>query len=139
VAAREEIVQVPCDVLVPAAVENTVNGAAAERLRAKAVVPGANLAVAAEAGALLYRAGVLVLPDFLSGCGGSLAMEGLFAPREHPTPEQVLAHVERRMMDLVREVLARSAAEEISPTAAALRLCAEIIPRPGRPYGDPIG
>jgi glutamate dehydrogenase (NAD(P)+) len=137
VAAREELGPVPCDVLVPAAVENTITSRVAERLRVRSVVPGANLSVTADAEALLSRAGVLVLPDFLCGCGGSLAMEGLFGPKERPEPEQVLVHVEQRMTELVRKVLARSAAERISPTAAALCLCAEAIHPPGRPYGDP--
>ena len=136
VAAREEIYRVPCDILVPAAVENTVSEQVAAGLRVKAVVPGANLAVTAGAESLLTGAGIVVLPDFLAGCGGSLAMDGLFGPQEHPAPAQVLAHVERRMTDLVRLVLARSAAERISPTVAALLICAETTPRPGaRPYG----
>lgn len=139
VAAREEVFRVPCDVLVPAAVENSITEQVAGELRVRAVVPGANLSVTPDAEALLHRAGILVLPDFLSGCGGSLAMEGLFGPGEHPEPAQVLVHVEQRMAELVGKVLARGAAERLSPTAAALRLCAETILPPGRPYGNPLG
>ena len=136
IAAREEIYHVPCDILLPAAVEKTITEAVAQLLRVRAVVPGANLAVTEAAEALLSRAGVLVLPDFLTGCGGSLAMDGLFGPQEHPTPAQVLAHVEQRMTALVRQTLARSRADQVSPTVAALRICAETVPQPGaRPYG----
>jgi glutamate dehydrogenase (NAD(P)+) len=137
-AAREEIFQVPCAVLLPAAVERTVTEQVAGQLRVRAVVPGANLAVTPEAENLLSRKGTLVLPDFLAGCGGSLSMEGLFAPDEHPGPAQILAHVEQRMAGLVRRTLTRSMAEGITPTQAAWRICAEAVPQPGsRPYGTP--
>ncbi|MHB8810277.1 MAG: Glu/Leu/Phe/Val dehydrogenase dimerization domain-containing protein [Desulfobulbaceae bacterium] len=137
-ASREEIFDIPCDILIPAAVENSISEQVAARLRVRAVVPGANLAVTAGAELLLSGSGVLVLPDFLAGCGGSLAMDGLFGPPEPPAPAQVLAHVEQRMAEMVRRVLSRSETERISPTAAALRICAETVPQPGRPYGNPI-
>jgi len=138
VTAREEILRVPCDILVPAAVENTITEQVAGQLPVKAVVPGANLAVTAEADRLLHRKNIPVLPDLLSGSGGSLSMEGLFAPKDHPDPAEVLAHVEKRMTQLVNQILARSVAEGISPTQAALCTCAEAVPRPGtRPYGNP--
>lgn len=137
-AAREEIFTVPSDVLIPAAVENSITEQVAAQLRVRAVVPGANLAVTAGAESLLAQKGVLVLPDFLAGCGGSLAMDGLFGPEEDPTPAQVLAHMEQRMAQMVRRVLARSETERISPTVAALRICAETVPQPGRPYGASI-
>lgn len=139
VAAREEIYHVSCDILVPAAVECTITVEVAAQLRVRAVVPGANLAVTAEAENLLARGGTLVLPDFLAGCGGSLSMEGLFAPQEHPAPEQVLAHVEQRMAGLVQQALTRGRAEGITPTQAAWSICAESDPQPGtRPYGSPL-
>jgi glutamate dehydrogenase (NAD(P)+) len=139
VAAREEIYQVPCDVLLPAAVERTITDQVAGQLRVRAVVPGANLAITPEAENLLGRGGALVLPDFLAGCGGSLSMEGLFAPLDHPTPAQILAHVEQRMAKLVRETLTRSRAEGVTPTQAAWRICTERVPQPGtRPYGSPL-
>lgn len=138
VAPREEIFRVPCDILIPAAVEDAITGGVAARLQVRAVVPGANLAVTAEADQLLHRRGIPVLPDILAGCGGSLAMEGLFAPDRHPQPEEVLAHVRERMTGLVRRVLTRSLVEHISPSRAALRICAESVPQPGtRAYGRP--
>lgn len=133
-AAREEIFNVACDVLIPAAVEKSVDEEVAGRLRVKAVAPGANLAVTPGADALLYRKGIIVLPDLLSGSGGSLSMEGLFGPKDCPGPEDVLAHVEKRMAGHVKQTLARSRAEKITPAQAALRTCAEIVPQPGRPY-----
>ncbi len=138
VTNREEIFTVSCDVLVPAAVENTITQTVAEQLQVRAVVPGANLAVTDKADNLLYRRGITVLPDLLSGCGGSLSMAGLFGPENHPEPAEVLAHVERQMTRLVSRTLARSMSEDITPARAALGICSEAMPEPGnKPYGKP--
>jgi glutamate dehydrogenase (NAD(P)+) len=135
VAARTEIFNCPADLLIPAAVENSITPEIAARLTVRAVVPGANLAVTGESEALLHEKGVLVLPDFLVGCGGSLSMEGLYGPADHPTPRQVLDHVRVRMQLLVDQVVARSRREHCLPRAAALAICAERPPREGqRPY-----
>ncbi|MCL7489169.1 MAG: hypothetical protein M8357_13460 [Desulfobulbaceae bacterium] len=137
VTAREAVCRVPCDILVPAAVENTITGNVAGDVSARAVVPGANLAVTGDAVNLLHQRGILVLPDLLTGSGGSLSMEGLFAPKDTPAPAEVLSHVEERMTQLVNQILWSSKQEKISPTRAALRMCSEFIVRPGtRPYGD---
>lgn len=138
IAPSEEINRVHCDILMPGAVEKTINKEVARDLKIRAVVPGANLAVTEEAREILHERGILVVPDFLSGCGGSLSMEGLFGPEEHPDPQEVLAHVEKRMTRLVTDILVRSRAENITPTRSAERTCAEAVSQPGiRPYGDP--
>ncbi len=136
VAERDRILTVECDLLVLAAVENAITAENAHLVRARAVVPGANLAVSADGARELERRGVLVLPDFLCGCGGSLAMQGIFAPVEEPAAEEVLLHVERRMAEMVFQVLERSRRDHVSPIAAGLQLCREYRTQPGaRPYG----
>lgn len=105
VADREEIFSVACDVLIPAAVENTITENVAGQLQVRAVVPGANLAVTEKADHVLHQRKIPVLPDLLAGSGGSLSMEGLFGPKEHPGPEEVLTHVEQRMAKLVRQIV----------------------------------
>jgi glutamate dehydrogenase (NAD(P)+) len=138
VTAREEIFKVPCDILVPAAVENAITEEIAARLEVKAVVPGANLAVTSGSENLLHQRGILALPDFLAGSGGSLSMEGLFAAKDHPRPAEVLDHVAQRMTKIVSQTLSRSRQERTTPTQAALDICGETAPQPGtRPYGDP--
>ncbi|MEW6221233.1 MAG: Glu/Leu/Phe/Val dehydrogenase dimerization domain-containing protein, partial [Thermodesulfobacteriota bacterium] len=135
-AVREAILETPCDCLVPAAVEHAIDDDAWPRLAARAVVPGANLAVTAAAAAGLASRGVLVLPDFLTGCGGSLSMEGLFGPAARPEPQAVLDHVCRRMTALVERVLTESRQEGRPPTQVALDWCRQpVAPAGGPPYG----
>ena len=134
--ASKEIFDIPCDVLVPVAIENTITAHIIPQLKVKAVVPGANLAVTNVADLLLFEKDIIVLPDLLAGSGGSLSMEGLFAPSDHPEPDDVLGHVEERMTFLVRQLLARSKEEKLPPSEAAIQICSEIVPQPGtRPYG----
>lgn len=134
----DALAAVHCDVLVPAAVENSISGSIASSLQAKAVVPGANLAVTAESMDILNNRSIIVLPDYIAGCGGSLSMEGLFAPDEHPEPQAVLEHIRKRMMDIVAAVLRKSREEQISPALAAEKICSGAVCLPDtRPYGNP--
>ena len=55
IAPRQTIFDCECDILVPAALENTVAPEIAEKLKIKAVVPGANLAVPNESDIILQR------------------------------------------------------------------------------------
>ncbi len=64
------LLELDCDVLVPAAVENVLTAANAGRVRARVVVEGANGPTSAEADRILEEAGVLVVPDILANAGG---------------------------------------------------------------------
>lgn len=124
-----------CDIFIPAAVENSVTRDAAAILATKAVVPGANLAVSSEGEEILRGRGILVVPDYLAGCGGSISMEGLFGPDSHPEPEAVLLHVQTKMAALVEKVLSRSREQNITPAMAALQYCSETdLPSGNKPY-----
>lgn len=119
---RAEIFNCTADLLIPAALENTVVPEIAATLQVKAVVPGANLAVPKASALILQQRNILVLPDFLAGCGGSLSMEGLYGPASHPTARQVLDHIRGKMQKLVKQVIEQSRLEQCSPNEAALRI-----------------
>lgn len=131
----EAVYGTACDIFIPAAVENSVNRGTAPLLLTKAVVPGANLAVSPEGEEILKGRDILVMPDYLAGCGGSLSMEGLFGPASHPEPKTVLHHVQTKMAALVEKVLAKSLAQNVTPAIAALHYCSETVLPPGnKPY-----
>jgi glutamate dehydrogenase (NAD(P)+) len=67
---NEELLELPCDVLVLAAREDQVTGDNAERVQARLIAEGANGPTTIEADAILEDRGILVLPDVLTNAGG---------------------------------------------------------------------
>ncbi|HEV8113089.1 MAG TPA: Glu/Leu/Phe/Val dehydrogenase [Planctomycetota bacterium] len=62
--------ELDCDVLVPAAVENQITSKNADRIRAKLIVEGANGPTTFAASEMLDKRGVVVVPDILANAGG---------------------------------------------------------------------
>jgi glutamate dehydrogenase (NAD(P)+) len=67
---NDELLAVDCDVLIPAAMENTLDAKAAPHVKARVVVEAANGPTTPEADAMLADNGITVLPDILSNAGG---------------------------------------------------------------------
>ena len=67
---NSEQLELDCDVLVPAAVENQITSKNAERIKAKLVVEGANGPTTVIADQILEDRGVVVVPDILANAGG---------------------------------------------------------------------
>ncbi|MBI2942072.1 MAG: Glu/Leu/Phe/Val dehydrogenase [Chloroflexi bacterium] len=67
---QAELLELPCDWLIPAALENQITRANAPRVRARVVVEGANGPTTPEADAILTERGILVIPDILANAGG---------------------------------------------------------------------
>ena len=65
-----ELLELECDVLVPAALENVITGENAGRIRARIIAEGANGPTTPEADRILEGKGVFVLPDILANAGG---------------------------------------------------------------------
>lgn len=68
--SNAELLELPCDVLVPAAMEDQITPENADRIKAKLIVEGANGPTTAAADAILNSKGILVVPDILANAGG---------------------------------------------------------------------
>jgi glutamate dehydrogenase (NAD(P)+) len=68
--SRTEVLEVPCDVLIPAALERQITEANASRIEARIIVEAANGPTTPEAERLLVDRGVLIVPDVLANAGG---------------------------------------------------------------------
>ena len=67
---NEELLEIKCDVLVPAAFENQIINANVEKVHARAVLELANGPVTPEADEVLFKKGIPVIPDVLANSGG---------------------------------------------------------------------
>jgi glutamate dehydrogenase (NAD(P)+) len=67
---NEELIELPCDIFAPCALEQVVNEENADRVQARIICEGANGPVTPAADAILEERGILVLPDVLANAGG---------------------------------------------------------------------
>ena len=65
-----DLLEVDCDILVPAALGSQIRADNADNIKAKIVIEGANRPVTTEADDILYRRGIYVIPDILANAGG---------------------------------------------------------------------
>jgi glutamate dehydrogenase (NAD(P)+) len=98
--SNSELLELPCDVVVPAALAGQITTANAERLRCRMVAEGANGPTLLEADPMLQDRGIFVIPDILANAGGVTVsyfewVQGL----------QQLFWKEREVFDRLREVM----------------------------------
>ena len=67
---NQELLELPCDILIPAALENQVTPENAARIKARMIVEAANGPTTPEAEHILYDQGITIVPDILANAGG---------------------------------------------------------------------
>jgi len=68
--ARESLLSLPCDILIPAALENQITEGNAADIKAKIVAEGANAPTTEEADRILAESNIFLIPDILANSGG---------------------------------------------------------------------
>jgi glutamate dehydrogenase (NAD(P)+) len=125
---REDALELDCDILIPAALENQITEENAGRVKAKILAEAANGPTTARAAEILLRRGILVIPDIYLNAGGvtvsyfewlknlSHVRFGRMGKRfEATSAEKLLRVIEentgRRLSDSERRTVARGADE----------------------------
>jgi len=70
--ASDCLVQLPVDILLPCAGSYTINSTNAYKIKAKVVCPGANIPLTDQAEKVLFKRGIVCVPDFVSNSGAVL-------------------------------------------------------------------
>lgn len=118
----EEILTLPVDILVPAALENAITEKNARDVKAKIILEMANGPTTLEADAILREKGVIVVPDILANAGGVVVSYFEWLQNrstETWSKENVLLKLKEKMESTATRVAAESERRDISLRDAA--------------------
>ncbi|MEM3386320.1 MAG: Glu/Leu/Phe/Val dehydrogenase [Nitrososphaerales archaeon] len=120
---NEELLELECDILLPAALENVITQENASRVKARIVVEGANGPTTPEADKILYSNKVFVVPDILANAGGVTVSYFEWVQnlnRDHWNLAEVKRKLEEKMISAFKSVYETSVKYNIDMRAAAL-------------------
>ncbi|MCS7133030.1 MAG: Glu/Leu/Phe/Val dehydrogenase, partial [Aigarchaeota archaeon] len=123
--SNEELLELNVDFLIPAAMEGQITDKKADKIRAKAVVEGANGPTTPEADKILFEKGIKVVPDILANAGGVTVsylewVQNL--QRFKLGREEVLRRLDEKIVKAFGEVLEYSGRYEVDLRKGALLL-----------------
>jgi glutamate dehydrogenase/leucine dehydrogenase len=117
-----ELLELPCDILIPAALESQITAQNADRIQAKYVVEAANGPTTPEAHLILRSKGIAVVPDILANAGGVTVsyFEWVQGRDEYFwSTDEVNARLERIMVNAANEVWTIGQREKVDWRMAA--------------------
>jgi glutamate dehydrogenase (NAD(P)+) len=116
---RESLVDVDCDIWIPAARPDVIHERNVDRLRTKMVAQGANIPVTPAAEEVLHRRGILSIPDFIANAGGVICAAMEYRGATQAQAMEIIAEKIRQNTHLVLEEARRN---DLLPRQAALKL-----------------
>jgi glutamate dehydrogenase/leucine dehydrogenase len=120
-----ELLEVDCDILIPAALESQITKENAGRIKAKIIGEGANGPTTTKADEILSERRVFLIPDILANAGGVTASYFEWVQnltREHWTLEEVNQKLENIMVKAFNDVYSTMNKKETNMRTAALLL-----------------
>jgi len=125
---NEELLEIECDFLIPAALEGQIHKGNADNIKARVIVEGANGPVTSEADKILNQKGVKVIPDILANAGGVTVsylewVQNL--QRFYWTKEEVLKKLDDKMVKAFNEVAQYQEKYNVDYRKAAMVLAVE--------------
>lgn len=115
----DAILDVECDIWIPAARPDVLRADNVGRLRTRIVAQGANIPATAEAEAVLQARGILVLPDFIANAGGVICAAVEVASGNE---SGAFATIAEKIARNTQEMLDRARQDNVAPRAAAVAM-----------------
>ena len=126
--SNEELLELDCDILIPAALENQITARNAGRIQARLIGEAANGPTTPEADAILYKAGKFVIPDILCNAGGVTVSYFEWVQdldRDFWSVDQVNEKLRRIMARAFASTLEMSLKEKVNMRTAAYMLAVQ--------------
>ncbi len=120
--SNQELLEIECDVLIPAALENQITAANAAKIKAKIVAEAANGPTTPEADEILAGRGVFLIPDILCNAGGVTVSYFEWVQdlnRDHWSEDVVNAKLREIMVKAFGETYAMAKKEQVHMRTAA--------------------
>jgi glutamate dehydrogenase (NAD(P)+) len=119
---REAVIDLECDLWIPAARPDVIHEDNVERLQTKLIIQGANIPITPGAEKYLHQRGVLCIPDFIANAGGVICAAMEYRGASEVTALEV---IEEKLRRNTEQVLETSHKEQILPRQAAVELAVE--------------
>jgi glutamate dehydrogenase (NAD(P)+) len=116
---RDAVIEIPCDIWIPAARPDVIRADNVGRLRTRLVAQGANIPCTADAEQALAARGILVIPDFIANAGGVICAATEY---QGGTPAAAFAAIDEKIRTNTRLVLAEAKRAKCLPREAAVAL-----------------
>jgi len=123
---RDRVIDVECDIWIPAARPDVIHEDNVARLNTRLVVEGANIPITPGAEKILHERGVLCVPDFIANAGGVICAAMEF---QNASQAVALQTIEEKLRVNTAQVLEASRNQQIPPREAALNLATERVKR----------
>jgi len=120
-----QLLELPCDILIPAALEATITCDNADAIQARLIVEAANMPITHGADSELQQRGVKIVPDLLANAGGVLASYYEWVQNLQQFPwdgDMVLNRLEQRLSQVYQSVRDLAVERRIDLRAAAYEI-----------------
>ena len=119
---RDAIVGVDCDLLIPAARPDVIRADNQADVKAKLIVPGANIGITEDAELMLHERGVLCIPDFIANAGGVICAAVEVAGGRK---RDAIRAIDEKVRTNTAEMLERAERDQVPPRTAATAMARE--------------
>jgi len=125
---NDDLLELPCDYLVPAALGEVITGENAPRIRARVVIEAANHPITPDGDAVLSARKIPVLPDVLVNAGGVTVSYFEWTQNIQQfrwSLQEVITELEKKMVATFHELMSRTAKDGTLPRQAAFDISLE--------------
>jgi len=124
VIKTEELFLLPVDILIPGARPYVISKDNANKIRAKLISSGANIPITPEAEEILFKRGIIAVPDFVANAGGLISDvtdSRAYVKGRKATEDHIFENIENLITESTKKIISTAIREKINPMTIAIR------------------